>query len=232
MRLTARRRTIGTLAVALIAAALAPGASAGYRFTYQEAARLAQQSGQSASSTTVVRPNPDQQGTQSGSAGADPAGSASGRTRCDPPGGGATGSGALLQAPGGRSLQQRGLQRVRHARPSGCSHRPTVGAPGDGFDYGAAAVGAGLAVTIIAPITAAASRRRRRRPQHGYPRPPTRGGRPRRRRRQPDETLLAGKPILRSSTPHEPPKATPRLSPRHDRHQPRLNSPIRPSQVS
>ena len=82
MRLTARTRIVGTLAVALIAAVLAPGASADYGFTHQEAARsldtgvtprgvaiLAQQSGQGASSTTVVRPNPDQQGTQSGAAG-------------------------------------------------------------------------------------------------------------------------------------------------------------------
>ena len=59
MRLTARSSIIGALAVALIAAALAPGTSAGYRLTHQEAARLAQQSGQSASSTTGVRPNPD-----------------------------------------------------------------------------------------------------------------------------------------------------------------------------
>ena len=82
MRLTAHTRIIGALAVALIAAVLAPGASADYAVTHREAARslgtgaiprgvaiLAQQAGQSASSTTVVRPNPDQQGTQFGSAG-------------------------------------------------------------------------------------------------------------------------------------------------------------------
>ena len=61
MRLTARSRIIGTLAVALIAAALAPGASADYGVTHQEAAALAQQSGQSASTTTGIRPNPGQQ---------------------------------------------------------------------------------------------------------------------------------------------------------------------------
>ena len=69
MRLTARSSIIGALAVAVIAAALAPGTSAGYRLTHQEAARLAQQSGQSASSATGVRPNPDEQSTQAGPVG-------------------------------------------------------------------------------------------------------------------------------------------------------------------
>ena len=45
---------------------------------------------------------------------------------------------------------------------------PTVKAPGAGFDYGAAAVGAGLAVAIIALITAGGlAVRRRRQPQFG-----------------------------------------------------------------
>ena len=44
MRHTARIRIIGTLAVALIAAALVPSGSTGYRLTHHEAARLGQQS--------------------------------------------------------------------------------------------------------------------------------------------------------------------------------------------
>ena len=182
MRLTAHTRIIGTLAVALIAAVLAPGASADYGFTHQEAARplgtganprgvaiLAQQSGQSASSTTVVRPNPDEQGTQSGSAG--------------PP---------IL--PVARAAELAAIKRAEAQREAARSYRvpegaryssaafnayatlahpvaataPTVTAPGDGFDYGAAAVGAGLAVTIIAAITGGGlAVRRRRQPQHG-----------------------------------------------------------------
>jgi hypothetical protein len=169
MRLTARTRIIGALAVALIAAALVPSASAGYRVTHQEAARLAQQSGQSASSSTVVRPNPDQQKTQSGSAG--------------PP---------IL--PVARAAQFAAVKRAEAQReaarsyslPEGARYStaafsayatlahpvaataPTVTAPGDGFDYGAAAVGAGLALTIIAAITAGGlAVRRRRQPQHG-----------------------------------------------------------------
>ena len=182
MRLTAHTRIIGALAVALIAAVLAPGASAAYGVTHQEAARsvgtganprgvaiLAQQSGQSASSTTVVRPNPDQQGTQSGSAG--------------PP---------IL--PVARTAELAAIHRAEAQReaarsyslPQGARYSsaafnayatlahpvaasaPTVTAPGDGFDYGAAAVGAGLAVTIIAAITGGGlAVRRRRQPQHG-----------------------------------------------------------------
>ena len=45
---------------------------------------------------------------------------------------------------------------------------PIVKTPNDGFDYGAAAIGAGLALTIIAAITAGGLvMRRRRRPQYG-----------------------------------------------------------------
>ena len=45
---------------------------------------------------------------------------------------------------------------------------PVVKAPGDGFDYGAAAIGAGFAVGIIVLITAGGiAVRRRRQPQYG-----------------------------------------------------------------
>jgi uncharacterized membrane protein len=53
------------------------------------------------------------------------------------------------------------------ARPVAVS-APTVKAPGDGFDFGAAAVGAGLAVAIIGLITVGGlALRRRRQPQYG-----------------------------------------------------------------
>ena len=168
MRLTLRSRIIGALALALIAAALAPGASAGYRLTHQEAARLAQQTGQNAAWSRVVRPNPDQQNAQSGPVG--------------PP---------IL--PVARAAQLAAITRTETQREAARSHSPpdgaryssaaftayatlarlvaasapTVDAPGDGFDYGAAAVGAGLAVTIISVITAGGlAVRRRREPQH------------------------------------------------------------------
>ncbi len=181
MRLTAHTRIIGTLAVALIAAALAPGASANYGVTHQEAARslgtganprsvaiLAQQSGQSASSTTVVRPNLDQQITQPGSVG--------------PP---------IL--PVVRTPELAAINRVHEQREAARFYRlpqdapyssaafnayatlahpvavstPTVKAPDDGFDYGAAAIGAGLAAAIVVAITAGGlAVRRRRRPQY------------------------------------------------------------------
>jgi hypothetical protein len=53
------------------------------------------------------------------------------------------------------------------ARPVAVS-APAVKAPGDGFDFGAAAVGAGLAVAIIGLITVGGlALRRRRQPQYG-----------------------------------------------------------------
>ena len=182
MRLTAHTRIIGALAVALIAAVLAPGASADYAVTHRETARslgtgaiprgvaiLAQQAGQSASSTTVVRPNPDQQGTQFGSAGPPilPVARAAGLAAIHR-------AEAQREAARSYSLPERARYSsaafnayATLAHPVAAS-APTVTAPGDGFDYGAAAVGAGLAVTIIAAITAGGlAVRRRRQPQHG-----------------------------------------------------------------
>jgi hypothetical protein len=187
MRLTARSRIIGTLGVALIAAALAPGVSAGYRVTHQEAARLAQRSGRSASSSTVVRPNPDERSTQSGSVGPPSlpvarAAELAAINRAD----------ALREA--ARSYRPPEGARYSSApfnayaaivRPAAAS-APTVNAPDDGFDYGAAAVGAGLALTIIVVITAGGLVvRRRRGPQWLAGSPPTRGG-----RRRPPRPLL------------------------------------------
>ena len=167
MRLTTRSRTIGALAVALTAAALVPAVSAGHRLTHREAARLAHQSGQSASATPVVRPNPDQQTTQSGTVG--------------PPI--LPVSGAAELAAVNRAKQQREAAR-NYSLPQGAHYSrapfnayaalvrpvaastPTVRATDDGFDYRAAAVGAALAVTIIVVMTAGGlAVRRRRQPQ-------------------------------------------------------------------
>ena len=169
MRLTAHSRTIETLAVALIAAALVPSASAGYRLTHREAARLAQQSRQSASSTTIVRPNPDQQSTQSGSVGpptlpvARAAEPAAMNWAAEPRE--AARSHSLRQAAPYNSAAFNAYATLAH--PVAASS-PKVKAPDDGFDYGAAAVGAGLTVTIVVLITAGGLiMRRRRRPQYG-----------------------------------------------------------------
>ena len=54
------------------------------------------------------------------------------------------------------------------AHPPVAASAPTIKAPGAGFDFGAAAVGAGLAVAIIVLITAGGlAVRRHRRPQYG-----------------------------------------------------------------
>jgi hypothetical protein len=168
MRLTTRSRTIATLAVALTAAALVPAVSAGYRLTHQEAARLAHQSGQSASPTPGVRPNPDQQTTQSDSVG--------------PPNLPAARKAELA------AISQAEAQREtarNYSLPPGAHYTnapfnayatlthpvtastPTVKAPDNGFDYrAAAAVGAALAATIIVVMTAGGlAARRRRQPQ-------------------------------------------------------------------
>ena len=154
------------MAVTLIAAALVPGASAGYRVTHQEAARLAQQSSQSASSTRVVRPNPDEQSTQSASVGLPILPARAGAL--------ATINRAEAQREAARSYSLPAGARYSSAafdayaalaHPVAAS-APMVKAPYDGFDCGAAAVGAGLAATIIAVITAGGlAMRRRRQPQ-------------------------------------------------------------------
>ena len=169
MRLTARSSIIGALAVAVIAAALAPGTSAGYRLTHQEAARLAQQSGQSASSATGVRPNPDEQSTQAG-----PVGPPSLRVaraselaaihRAEAQWA-AAGS---YSAPAGARYSSADTDAFAASAHPVAVSAPTVKAPGAGFDYGAAAVGAGLAVAIIVLVTAGGlAVRRRRQPQFG-----------------------------------------------------------------
>jgi hypothetical protein len=171
MRLTARSRIIGTVAVAvaLIAVALAPGTSAGYRLTHQEAARFAQQSGESASSTTVVRPNPDEQSTQAGPVGPPiqrvvRASELATIHRAEVQRGAARSYGPAV---GARYSSTETDAYAAFAHPVAAS-APTIKAPGEGFDYGAAAVGAGLAVAIIVLIAAGGlTLRRRRQPQYG-----------------------------------------------------------------
>ena len=169
MRIQARRRIVGGLAVALIAAALAPGASAGHRLSNQEAARLAQQSRPSASSTTGVRPNPDRQSTQGGPVGPPILRVARASERAAIGRVEAQREAARSYSPpvGARYSSADTDAYAAFARPV-AANAPTVKAPGDGFDYGAAAVGAGVAVAIVALITAGGLVvRRRRQPQYG-----------------------------------------------------------------
>ncbi len=182
MRLRARTRIIGTLAVTLVAGALAPGASADYGRTDREAAPslgtganprgvgiLVRQSGQSASSTTVVRQNPDEQNTQSGSAGPPilPVARAAELAAIKRAEGQREAAGSYSLPEGARYSSAAFNAYATLAHPVAAS-APTVTAPGERFDYGAAAVGAGIAVTIIAAITAGGlAVRRRRQPQHG-----------------------------------------------------------------
>ncbi len=167
MRLTARSSIIGTVAVALIAVALAPGTSAGYRLTHQEAARFAQQSGQSASSTTGVRPNADRQSTQAGPVGPPilrvaRASELAAIHRAEAQ---SAAAGSYSPPAGARYSSADTDAYAASVHPVAAS-APTVKAPGDGFDFGAAAVGAGLAVAIIVLITAGGlAVRRRRQPQ-------------------------------------------------------------------
>ena len=148
MRLRAHNRIIGTLAVALVAGALAPGASADYGVTHRKPlvwySNLARAR---VPPRLCAKTQMSRHAVRLGGA-ADPGGGASGGARCDQAGRGATGSGALLQSPGGRSLQQRGLNAYATLAHPVAASAPTLTAPGDRFDYGAAAVGAGIAVTI------------------------------------------------------------------------------------
>ena len=182
MRLTLRSTIIGTLTVALVAAALAPGASADYGVTHPQAARSlgtganprgvaisAQQSGQRASSTTVARPNPAGQTTQSGSGGPPILPVAQTAELAAIHRAEAQQAAAHSYSPpeGARYSSAAFNAYATLAHPVAATS-PTVNAPNDGFDYGAAAVGAGLALTIIVVITAGGLVvRRRRPPQYG-----------------------------------------------------------------
>jgi hypothetical protein len=162
----------------------APGTSAGGSLTHQEIARLAQRSRQDPASVAeapvaeapVVRSNPDQEVPQADPVAATAGGQVQGsqyvgvnrakeaqeaelaaaRSR----GGvvsGATGTQTQpVQVPGKHGLAPR------------YPIAPSVNEPSDGFDYGDAAVGAGIAAAIVLLAAAATlTVRRRHQPQHG-----------------------------------------------------------------
>jgi hypothetical protein len=162
MRLTARTRIIvGALSIAAIAA---PAASA--RVGPDVRPNPDQQSTQAGRD---VRPNPDQQSTQAGPVGPP-------ILRVARASEFAAINRAEVQQEAARSYSPPAGARyssadtdayAAFAHPVAAS-APTVKAPGAGFDYGAAAVGAGLAVAIIVLITAGGlAVRRRRQPQLG-----------------------------------------------------------------
>ena len=169
MRLTARSRIFATLAVALTAAALAPGASADHGVTQHQPVRLRQQSGHSTNSTTGVRPNPDQQSTQSGSVGppilpvaraAETAAIARAEAQRK--------AAHSYSLPDGARYSSAAFNAYAALTHPVAASTPTVKVTGDGFDYGAAGVGAGLTATILAVFTVGGLVvRRHRGPQYG-----------------------------------------------------------------
>jgi hypothetical protein len=172
MRLAAHSKIVGTLALALAVAALAPGTSAGHRLTHQEIARLAQQSRQDPASVAqapVLRSNPGQQTTRAGIV-APPilrvarASELAAINRVEAQ---EQAAGSYSPSSGARYSNAESTAYATLSHPVAASS-PTVNAPGEGFDYGAAAVGAGVAAAIIVLITAGSlAVRRRGRPQHG-----------------------------------------------------------------
>ena len=171
MRLAARSRIVGALALAVTAAALSPGTSAGYRLTHQEIARLAQQSRQdpqSVAQAPVVRPNPDQQAAQASVV----------EPPILPPGRGsqfAAVSRAKSHAEAARTQSPPPHSHYSSAGTNGhvgtvrpvATSAPTGNTPGDGFAYGDAAVGAGIAAAIVLlATTVILTVRRRSQPQH------------------------------------------------------------------
>jgi hypothetical protein len=161
MRLAARSTMIaGVLSIAVI---LAPVASA--RFNLEPATSAP---GQPTSSSAVVLPNPDQQTSHS--------------TPVGPP---------ILRA--ARGSEAAAINRAEAQERAAVSYRPPasaqyssasinaypatvrpvalsaprIEAPGDGFDYGAAAIGAGITIAIAVLISAGTlATRRRSQPQH------------------------------------------------------------------
>jgi hypothetical protein len=162
MRLAARSTMIA--GVLSIAAILAPAASA--RFDL-EPATTAQ--GQPTISSPVVRPNPHSQNSQSTPVGPPILRVARGSEAAAINRAEAQRKAAHSYSPGAgarhSSADTAAYAAVSH--PVAASSSP-VKAPGAGFDYGAAAVGAGLAVAIIVLITAGGlAVRRRKQPQFG-----------------------------------------------------------------
>ena len=163
MRLAARSTMIA--GVLSIAAILAPAASA--RLT-SEAATTRPRAADDLESGCAAEP--DQQTSQSTPVrAADPAGGASAQSsrRSTAPRRSERAARSYSPPAGARYSSADTDAYAAFAHPVAAS-APTVKAPGAGFDYGAAAVGAGLAVAIIVLITAGGlAVRRRRQPQFG-----------------------------------------------------------------
>jgi hypothetical protein len=172
MGLALRSKTVATLALALAVGGLAPGTSAGQGLTHQEVTRLAQQSRQDPASVAQAPVLPSNLGRQTRQA-----------DIVAPP-----------TLPPARASELAAIQRAEERQHAAGSYRPspaahyssaetdtyaalehpvapsalTVHAPGEAFDYGAAAIGAGFAVVIMVLIAAGGvAVRRRGQPQHG-----------------------------------------------------------------
>ena len=192
MRVTARSRIIGTLAVALIAAALAPGTSAGYQST--QAGSVGPPILRVARASELAAINRAEAQREAASSYSPPAGARYSSADTDA----YAAFAHPVAAPILRVARASELAAIRRAEaqreaassyspPAGARYSsavldayatlahppvaasaPTVKAPGDGFDFGAAAVGAGFAVAIIVLITAGGLvMRRRRQAQYG-----------------------------------------------------------------
>ena len=162
MRLAARSTMI--VGVLSIAAILAPAASA--RFDLEPATST---QGQPTTSSPVVRPNAYQRTSQSTPVGPPILRVARGSEAAAINHAEAQERAALSYSPpAGARYSSAGTDAYAAVGHPVAASAPTVKAPGAGFDYGAAAVGAGLAVAIIALITAGGLvLRRRRQPQFG-----------------------------------------------------------------
>jgi hypothetical protein len=172
MRLAARSKFVGTLALAVAVGGLACGTSVGHVLTAQQIARIAQQSRQdpaSVSQAPVLRSNPRQQTTQARIV-APPilrvarASELSAINRAEAR---EHAAGSYGPSSGARYSNAESAAYATLSHPVAAS-APTANAPGDGFDYAAAAIGAGAAALIIVAIAAGSlAVRRRGQPQHG-----------------------------------------------------------------
>jgi hypothetical protein len=129
MRLAAHSRIVGALALAIIAVALVPGTSAAHRLTQQEYARLIQASHQGSASATSAGGSLTQQEIAR----------LAQRSRQDPAS--VAEAPVLRPNPDLQVPQYLGINRAKE--------------PSDGFDFGDAAVGAGItaAIVLLAAVT-------------------------------------------------------------------------------
>ena len=160
MRLFARSTTIA--GVLSIAAILIPVAGARPNL---EPAPTAQ--GQPTAVSSVVGPNPDEQTSQTPVAGPPILGVAQASERAAIKDAESQERAAVsYRPPAGARYSSADIAAYAAAAPSVAASSSPVRAPDAGFDYGAAAVGAGLAVAMMVLITAGAlAVRRHRQPQ-------------------------------------------------------------------